>query len=56
MVDATDRLEALLDLEQTYADVVDLDNKDPVVEAEGLLVQKLELLEKVTGVAACRRA
>ncbi len=47
MVDATDRLEALLDLEQSYADVADLDNKDPVVEAEGLLVQKLELLKKL---------
>ena len=54
MVEATDRLEALLDIEQSYADVMDLDNKDPVSEAEALLTEKIGILEKLTGGSACR--
>ncbi len=53
MVEATDRLEVLLDLEQLYADIVDLDNKDPVAEAEALLEEKIRLLEKLTGGSSC---
>lgn len=49
MVEATDRLEALLDMEQSYADVMDLEDKDPATEAEKLLVKKVKLLEKLTG-------
>ena len=51
MVEATDRLEALLDMEQSYADVVDLDDKDPAAEAEKLLGEKMKLLEKLRGLA-----
>jgi hypothetical protein len=52
MVEATDRLEVLLDLEQSYADIVDLDNKDPISEAEALLLEKIDLLGKLTGGSA----
>ena len=40
MVEGTDRLQALMDLEDSYTDLLDLQGKDPLDEAEKLLVKK----------------
>jgi hypothetical protein len=45
MVEGTDRLEALLAMEESYTDMLDLQGKDPVREAEKLLQKKIELLK-----------
>ena len=45
MVEGTDRLQALMDLEDSYTDLLDLQGKDPLDEAEKLLVKKIDVLK-----------
>ena len=47
MVEATDRLEALLMLEECYEALLDLGGKDPVKEAEQLIARKLRVLKEL---------
>ena len=39
------RLQALMDLEDSYTDLLDLQGKDPLDEAEKLLVKKIDVLK-----------
>lgn len=47
MVEATDRLEALLVLEECYEGLLDLQGKDPVKEAEQLIARKIRVLKEL---------
>jgi hypothetical protein len=47
MVEATDRLEALLVMEECYEALLDLEGKDPVKEAEGLIQRKIKILKEL---------
>lgn len=47
MVEATDRLEALLVLEECYEALLDLKGKDPVKEAENLIARKIKILKEL---------
>jgi len=47
MVEATDRLEALLVLEECYEGLLDLQGKDPVKEAEQLIARKIKVLKEL---------
>jgi hypothetical protein len=43
MVEGTDKLDALLAMEESYTDLLDLQGKEPVKEAEKLLRKKIEV-------------
>jgi hypothetical protein len=45
MVEGTDRLDALLAMEESYMEMLDLQGKEPIREAEKLLKKKIELLK-----------
>jgi len=47
MIEGTDTLEALLAMEESYADLMDLQGKQPVEEAEKLLTEKIEIFKKL---------
>ena len=47
MVEGTDRLEALLVLEECYSALLDLEGKDPVKEAESLIARKIKVLKEL---------
>lgn len=47
MVQATDRLDALLAMEECYEALMELEGKDPVKEAEQLIVRKLRVIEEL---------
>ena len=51
MVEGTDRLDALLGLEEAYTDMFELQGKDPVQEAEQLLEKKVKLIKKLMELA-----
>jgi hypothetical protein len=47
MVEATDRLDALLAMEECYEALLDLEGKDPVKEAESLIQRKIKILKEL---------
>ena len=46
-VEATDRLDALLAMEECYEALMDMDGKDPVKEAEQLIASKLRIMKEL---------
>jgi molecular chaperone GrpE (heat shock protein) len=47
MVQATDRLDALLAMEECYEALMDLEGKEPVKEAEQLIARKIRVIEEL---------
>ena len=47
MVEATDKLESLLEVEEATVTLYDLQGKEPVKEAEQLLERKIKILKKL---------
>ena len=47
MVEGTDHLDALMGLEEAYTDMLELEGKNPVEEAEKLLEQKIRVLRRL---------
>lgn len=47
MVEATDRLEALLAMEECYEALIDLEGKEPVKEAEQLITRKIKVIREL---------
>jgi hypothetical protein len=47
MVEATDRLEALLAVEECYEALMDLEGKEPVKEAEQLISRKIKVIREL---------
>ena len=47
MIEGTDRLEALLALEESYTNMLNFQGKEPVKEAEKLLAKKIEVLKEL---------
>jgi|GEM_PF-3453456 len=47
MVEATDRLAALLEVEEAVEALLGLEGKNPVKEAEGLLAQKIRIIKEL---------
>lgn len=53
-VEATDRLDALLALEESYVALLDLEGKDPVKEAEKLIAKKIQIIKELLGTSTSR--
>lgn len=47
MVEATDRLEALLAVEECYEALIELEGKEPVKEAEQLIAKKIKVIREL---------
>lgn len=47
MIEATDRLETLLVLEESWIDLYNLQGNDPVKEAETLLERKIKIIKEL---------
>jgi len=52
MVEATDRLEALLAVEECYEALMELEGKEPVKEAEQLIARKIKVIRELIGIKA----